>query len=160
MRSGQAQHAGQSRHGSAGNEASCSIKRLQNAKIPPPATDCISPIGEQLLLKGLHHVVPAEFYVAETRPPAVYRGNPFLIEAALAYGGSSPAVKISLEALTEMLGESDARTLRQFLINGFSGIGGDAADKILDRSRVRHARLARQAEARPRSRSCTRRCGT
>jgi DNA topoisomerase-6 subunit B len=69
--------------------------------------------------------------VAETRPPAVYRGNPFLIETALAYGGSSQAVKISLEALTEMLHETDARTLRQFLINGFSGIGGEAADKIL-----------------------------
>ncbi|MBA4019899.1 MAG: DNA topoisomerase VI subunit B [Pirellula sp.] len=104
---------------------------LQKAKIPPPATDCISPIGVPLLLKGLHHVVPAEFYVADTRPPTVYRGNPFVIETALAYGGSSAAVKISLEALTEMLGETDARTLRQFLINGFNGIGGDAADKIL-----------------------------
>ena len=45
-----------------------------------PATDCMSPIGEDRLLKGLHHVVPAEFYVASTRPPAVYRGNPFQIE--------------------------------------------------------------------------------
>ncbi|MBL9093313.1 MAG: DNA topoisomerase VI subunit B [Planctomycetaceae bacterium] len=104
---------------------------LQKAKIPSPATDCISPIGVPLLLQGLHHVVPAEFYVADTRPPAVYRGNPFVIETALAYGGASTAVKVSLEALTEMLQESDARTLRQFLINGFSGIGGDAADKIL-----------------------------
>jgi DNA topoisomerase-6 subunit B len=104
---------------------------LQSAKIPSPSTDCITPIGEQLLLQGLHHVVPAEFYVAETRPPSVYRGNPFLIEVALSYGGSSAAVKISLEALTEMLHETDARTLRQFLINGFNGIGGEAADKIL-----------------------------
>ncbi len=40
-------------------------------------------------------------------------------------------MKVSLEALTEMLQETDARTLRQFLINGFSGIGADAADKIL-----------------------------
>ncbi len=104
---------------------------LQAAKIPSPSTDCITPIGEQLLLRGLHHVVPAEFYVAETRPPSVYRGNPFLIEVALSYGGSSAAVKISLEALTEMLQETDARTLRQFLINGFNGIGGEAADKIL-----------------------------
>ena len=30
-----------------------------------------------------------------------------------------------------MLHETDARTLRQFLINGFNGIGGEAADKIL-----------------------------
>ncbi|MBL8826788.1 MAG: DNA topoisomerase VI subunit B [Planctomycetaceae bacterium] len=104
---------------------------LQDAKIPAPSTDCITPIGVQLLLKGMHQVVPAEFYAAETRPPAVYRGNPFLIEAAVAFGGVSQAVKVSLEALTEMLQETDARTLRQFLINGFSGIGADAADKIL-----------------------------
>ncbi len=54
-----------------------------------------------------------------------------MIEAAVAFGGVSQAVKVSLEALTEMLQETDARTLRQFLINGFSGIGADAADKIL-----------------------------
>jgi len=113
------------------NDSEALYRALQEAKIPAPSTDCISPIGVPLLLQGMHHVVPAEFYVAETRPPAVYRGNPFLIETALAYGGSSAAVKISLEALTEMLHETDARTLRQFLINGFSGIGGDAADKIL-----------------------------
>ncbi len=62
---------------------------LQEAKIPAPSTDCITPIGVQLLLKGMHQVVPAEFYAAETRPPAVYRGNPFLIEAAVAFGGVS-----------------------------------------------------------------------
>lgn len=109
---------------------------LQAAKIPAPSTDCISPIGEQLLLKGLHQVVPAEFYAAETRPPAVYRGNPFLIEVAIAYGGASQATKVSLETLGEMIQESDARTLRQFLINGFAGIGPEAADRILEESRL------------------------
>ncbi len=104
---------------------------LQETRIPAPATDCISPIGEQLLLKGMHQVVPAEFYAAETRPPSVYRGNPFLIEVAVAYGGASQATKVPLDALTEMIHETDARTLRQFLINGFAGIGADAADRIL-----------------------------
>jgi DNA topoisomerase-6 subunit B len=113
-------------------EADALYQAIQNTKIAPPATDCISPIGEQLLLAGLHHVVPAEFYVAVTRPPSVYRGNPFLIEAALAYGGTSAAVRVPLETLKEMLSESDARTLRQFLINGFNGVGNDAADKILE----------------------------
>ena len=113
------------------HEADALYQAIQNTKIAPPATDCISPIGEQLLLKGLHQVVPAEFYVAATRPPSVYRGNPFLVEAALAYGGSSASVRVPLEALTEMLVESDARTLRQFLMNGFSGVGSDAAEKIL-----------------------------
>ena len=32
---------------------------------------------------------------------------------------------------SELLDESDARTLRQFLINTFDGLGADAADQIL-----------------------------
>ena len=39
----------------------------------------------------------------------VYRGNPFVIEAALAYGGVSAATRVTLEGLAEMLSESDAR---------------------------------------------------
>jgi DNA topoisomerase-6 subunit B len=118
------------------HEADMLYQAIQATKIAAPATDCISPIGEQLLLKGLHHVVPAEFYVSACRPPSVYRGNPFLIEAALAYGGSSASVRVPLETLSEMLAESDARTLRQFLINGFSGVGGDAAEKILSEAEL------------------------
>ncbi|MDZ4781499.1 MAG: DNA topoisomerase VI subunit B [Planctomycetia bacterium] len=117
-------------------EADALFQAIQQTRIPAPATDCISPIGEQTLLKGLHHVVPGEFYVASTRPPAVYRGNPFLIEAALAYGGSSPTKKVTRDALDELLSESDARTLRQFLVNTFHGLGSDAADKILDAAKV------------------------
>lgn len=108
----------------------------ENTKISAPSTDCICPIGEELLIKGLHKVVPGEFYCAATRPPAVYRGNPFLIEVALAYGGSSPVQKVSLEALTELLAESDARTLRQFLLNTFDGVGSEGADRILTAAKM------------------------
>jgi DNA topoisomerase-6 subunit B len=59
---------------------------VQETKIMAPATDCVVPIGEEKLISGLKHVVDAAFYVATTRSPAVYRGNPFIIEAALAYG--------------------------------------------------------------------------
>jgi len=38
--------------------------------------------------------VKADFYTAVTRPPAVYRGNPFQVEAAIAYGGELPADEI------------------------------------------------------------------
>jgi len=31
--------------------------------------------------------INAEFYTAITRPPEVYRGNPFIVEAGIAYGG-------------------------------------------------------------------------
>jgi len=112
-------------------EADSVYQAIQRTKIKAPATDCISPIGEELLLKGLHHVVPGEFYCAATRPPSVYRGNPFQIEVALAYGGTSHVQKVSLEVLTQLLHESDARTLRQFIVNTFDGLGGEAADRIL-----------------------------
>jgi len=113
------------------HEAEALYNAIQETKISAPATDCISPIGETLILKGLHQQVPGEFYSAATRPPSVYRGNPFLIEVGLAYGGSSPAQKVSLDTLTELLAESDARSLKQFLLNTFDGVGAAGAEKIL-----------------------------
>ena len=59
---------------------------IKQTKIISPPTDCISPIGEELLEKGLKKEINAEFYCSVSRSPDVYRGNPFLIEAALAYG--------------------------------------------------------------------------
>jgi DNA topoisomerase VI subunit B len=118
------------------HEADQVYQAIQQTKISAPATDCISPIGEELILKGLHQVVPGEFYAAATRPPSVYRGNPFLIEVGLAYGGAPMSHRVPRETLAEMLEESDARTLRQFLINTFQGLGADAADKILTEANV------------------------
>ena len=107
---------------------------IQETKISPPATDCICPIGEDLILKGLHHVVPGEFYAAATRPPSVYRGNPFQVEVGLAYGGSAPTQNVSMELLLELLEETDTRTVRQFLIHTFNGLGAESADKIVKAS--------------------------
>lgn len=107
------------------------FQSIQKTKISSPATDCICPIGEDLILKGLHHVVPGEFYAAATRPPGVYRGNPFQVEVGLAYGGTAPTQNITMDLLLELIEETDTRTVRQFLINTFNGLGGDAADKIV-----------------------------
>jgi DNA topoisomerase-6 subunit B len=53
-----------------------------------PPTDCISPIGEELILKSLKKQIPnAGFHTAVSRAPSVYRGNPFAVEVGLAYGG-------------------------------------------------------------------------
>tara|TARA_R110000868_G_scaffold241497_3_gene496513 strand:- start:181431 stop:183407 length:1977 start_codon:yes stop_codon:yes gene_type:complete len=65
-------------------------KALQHAKLRSPPTDCLSPIGVQQMLAGLLKGVKAEFYTASTRKPSVYRGNPFQIEAAIAFGGQLP----------------------------------------------------------------------
>jgi DNA topoisomerase-6 subunit B len=67
------------------------MKGIAATKLINPPTDCISPIGAENLEKGLRKEVNAEFYCSVTRPPSVYRGNPFLIEAGIAYGGSQPA---------------------------------------------------------------------
>jgi DNA topoisomerase-6 subunit B len=36
-------------------------------------------------------VLPAELFLAETRAPKIYRGNPFVVEVGLAWGGELPA---------------------------------------------------------------------
>ena len=132
------------------HEADAIYKAIQETKISSPATDCLAPIGEELILKGLHQLVPGEFFAAATRPPAVYRGNPFLIEVGLAYGGTSAVQKVSREALVEMIGESDARTLRQFLSNTFDGIGRRGGRQDHPGGRAAAAGVARQAR-RPRN---------
>jgi len=61
-------------------------KVIQSTKIMAPPSNCISPIGEKAILHGLYKQIKGDFYTAVTRPPAVYRGNPFVIEAGLAFG--------------------------------------------------------------------------
>jgi DNA topoisomerase-6 subunit B len=72
------------------NDAEALFRAIGQTKLMAPPTNCLAPIGEDLLEAGLRAQVQADFYVAATRSPAVYRGNPFQVEVALAYGGSLP----------------------------------------------------------------------
>jgi DNA topoisomerase-6 subunit B len=67
-------------------EASSLHEAIEGTRISSPPTTCIAPIGEKLVLAGLKKEIDADFYVAATRPAAVYRGNPFQIEVGLAFG--------------------------------------------------------------------------
>jgi len=67
------------------------FRAIPKVKIMAPPTACLSPIGEDLLTRGLQSRVPCDFATAVTRPPAVYRGNPFQVEVGVAYGGQLPA---------------------------------------------------------------------
>jgi DNA topoisomerase-6 subunit B len=67
-------------------EAAALHEAIQKAKIMAPSTNCISPIGEGLVLAGLKKEIDADFYYANSRAPSVYRGNPFVIEVGIAYG--------------------------------------------------------------------------
>ncbi len=67
------------------------FKTFQEARLPSPPTDCLAPIGVRQLLAGMLKGVKAEFYAASSREADIYRGRPFQIEAAIAFGGELPA---------------------------------------------------------------------
>ncbi len=75
----------------ANHDAEKLYEAMQSVKVLAPPTDCLAPIGVRNLIAGLLKEVRAEFFTATTRSPAVYRGNPFQIEIAIAYGGKLPA---------------------------------------------------------------------
>jgi DNA topoisomerase-6 subunit B len=78
-----------------GADAEALYKAIQSTRIMAPPSNCISPIGEKAILHGLYQQIKGDFYTAVTRPPSVYRGNPFIIEAGLAYGrGPDPAAAV------------------------------------------------------------------
>ena len=74
-------------------------KQLQDGigkvKIMAPQSDCLSPIGENLIRKGLKHVlsdIKPEYYAPPiTRDPKSHSGNPFLVEVGIVYGGGLPS---------------------------------------------------------------------
>lgn len=81
------------------NEVEKVMQGIAGTKIMNPPVNCVAPIGEEQLLMGIESVVPAEFYASTTRPPAVYRGNPFIIEAALAFGGNGQEADASARVI-------------------------------------------------------------
>jgi DNA topoisomerase VI subunit B len=78
--------AGMTTQKAAREQAEALYKAIQATKLMAPPSNVLSPIGEELLLEGLKKQVEARFYAATSRSPSVYRGNPFLVEAALAFG--------------------------------------------------------------------------
>jgi len=67
------------------------FRAIPKVKIMAPPTACLSPIGGELLQRGLERRITADFHTTVERPPAVYRGNPFLVEVGLAFGGGLAA---------------------------------------------------------------------
>jgi DNA topoisomerase-6 subunit B len=74
-----------------------------------PPTNCLSPIGEKAILSGLYQQIKGDFYTAVSRPPAVYRGNPFVIETGLAYGRGPQHGQESQETKSIPLAEGETQ---------------------------------------------------
>lgn len=76
-------------------QANALYRAIKRVPVSAPRTDCVVPISEQRLLDGMKKEIDADFYIVKTRPPAVYRGNPFQIEVGIAWrhaGGANLAV--------------------------------------------------------------------
>jgi DNA topoisomerase-6 subunit B len=92
-----------------GEDAETLYKAIQSTKIMAPPSNCLSPIGERAILHGLYKQIKGEFYTAVTRPPAVYRGNPFVIEAGLAFGRGPNQAAAAPDAPAVPLAEGEDR---------------------------------------------------
>ncbi|HJJ79165.1 MAG TPA: DNA topoisomerase VI subunit B, partial [Methanocorpusculum sp.] len=73
-------------------ELSALLEAMQTTKIPaPPASQCLSPITEELIVKGMEKEFELDFIKARTRPGNVFGGHSFIVEAAIGYGGKLQA---------------------------------------------------------------------
>lgn len=71
-------------------------ERLVNGKpikLLSPPTNCLSPIEEMLIKKGLSKTIDSKFVSTMTRAPTVSHGNPFQVEVGLIFGEGMSADK-------------------------------------------------------------------
>ena len=67
------------------------LEAMRETDILAPPTDCLAPITAELVEAGLRKEYDADFYAAATRDAEVHGGDPFIVEAGIAYGGDIPA---------------------------------------------------------------------
>ena len=68
-------------------EAQAVLDSFQKVKLLNPPTDCLSPIEDLLIKKGLSKAIDSRFASTVTRDTRVTQGNPFQIEVGLVFGG-------------------------------------------------------------------------
>ena len=73
------------------NAARDLLEAMRETDILAPPTDCLAPITAELVEAGLRKEFDADFYAAATRDAEVHGGDPFIVEAGIAYGGGLPA---------------------------------------------------------------------
>ncbi|WP_226021406.1 DNA topoisomerase VI subunit B [Halomicrobium salinisoli] len=73
------------------DDASDLLEAMRETDIIAPPTDCLAPITDELVEAGLTKEFDADFYAASTRDASVHGGDPFIVEAGIAYGGDVEA---------------------------------------------------------------------
>ncbi len=74
------------------------VDGMRETDIMAPPTRCLAPITDDLIRAGLEKEFDADFYSAATRDAEVSGGDPFIVEAGIAYGG-----EISAEGSADVL---------------------------------------------------------
>lgn len=75
------------------DEAKKLIEAFKKIKFISPPTDCLSPIGKNLIKRGLRKEtmqLSPEFISTDMRSPSVFSGIPFIVETGIVYGGNLP----------------------------------------------------------------------
>ncbi|WP_435099244.1 DNA topoisomerase VI subunit B [Halarchaeum sp. P4] len=67
------------------------LAAMQAVDVMSPPTSCLAPIEADLIEAGLRKEFDADFYAAATRDADVHGGDPFVVEAGIAYGGDLKA---------------------------------------------------------------------
>lgn len=67
------------------------LEAMRETDILAPPTGCLAPITDELVEEGLRKEFDADFYAAATRDAEVHGGDPFIVEAGIAYGGEMSA---------------------------------------------------------------------
>ena len=62
----------------------------------PPDASCLSPLGEDLLERGVSKELTPEFIAVDQRKPSAYSGFSFIVETAIAHGGEvkEPGIRL------------------------------------------------------------------
>jgi DNA topoisomerase-6 subunit B len=74
------------------HEAERLIKAIQSPQIKwiAPSTDSVKPIGREQIEKSLNNILAPQFIAVAERSPKIFKGGiPFMVEAAIAYGGGA-----------------------------------------------------------------------
>jgi len=66
-------------------EINAIVTALQDTKFMAPSAECLSPVGEQVLVQGVISQLKPQFIKSVTRRPSAWRGHPFVVEVTIAY---------------------------------------------------------------------------
>ena len=88
-------------------------RHSSKVRLPSPPTDCLSPIEDLLIKKGLSKAIDSRF-VSSDREPRVTNGNPFQVEVGLIFGGDLPGSTHSSSSIRES-GASDVSARWMFV---------------------------------------------